>query len=57
MLVVMGLWCTPATADTPADAFPVYESIQPNVSFWKKIYTQYSTTQGVIHDKQNLAII
>ncbi|MGD8991254.1 MAG: LysM peptidoglycan-binding domain-containing protein [Desulfobacterales bacterium] len=41
-----------------ADAqFPVYDSIRPNVNFWKKIYTEYSTTQGVIHDKKNLAII
>ncbi len=56
-LAVMVLWQVPATADTLADAFPVYDSIQPNVSFWKKIYTEYSTTQGVIHDKQNLSII
>ena len=40
-----------------ADTFPVYDSIRPNVSFWGKIYTQYSTTQGVIHDKRNLGII
>ena len=39
------------------DTFPVYDSIRPNVSFWIKIYTQYSTTQGVIHDKRNLGII
>ena len=44
-------------ADTPSDTFPVYDSIRPNVSFWKKIYTQYSTTQGVIHDKHKLDII
>ena len=49
----------PAGADTliEPDIFPVYDSIRPNVSFWKKIYTEYSTTQGVIHDKKNLAII
>ena len=40
-----------------ADTFPVYDSIRPNVSFWGKIYAQYSTTQGVIHDKRNLGII
>ena len=47
----------PATADCVAAEFPVYDSIRPNVTFWKKIYTEYSTTQGVIHDKKNLAII
>jgi membrane-bound lytic murein transglycosylase D len=54
------LFCSfPVDADTTgeSDSFPVYDSIRPNVSFWKKIYTQYSTTQGVIHDKRNLAII
>jgi membrane-bound lytic murein transglycosylase D len=39
------------------DSFPVYDSIRPNISFWKKIYSEYSTTQGVIHDKQNLGIV
>ena len=37
--------------------FPEYSCIQPNVSFWKKIYTEYSLDQGVIHDNQNLNII
>ncbi len=46
-----------ATANSIAAEFPVYDSIRPNVTFWKKIYTEYSTTQGVIHDKKNLAII
>jgi len=40
-----------------SDTFPVYDGIRPNISFWKKIYSEYSTTQGVIHDKQNLGII
>jgi membrane-bound lytic murein transglycosylase D len=50
---------THAGADTVMgpDTFPVYDSIRPNISFWKKIYSEYSTTQGVIHDKQNLGII
>ncbi|MEJ2221530.1 MAG: hypothetical protein P8X80_12030 [Desulfobacterales bacterium] len=56
LIVLCGL---PAAADTimEADTFPVFESLCPNVSFWIKIYTEYATTQGVIHDKKNLAII
>ncbi len=42
-------------ADT--NPFPLYPCIQPNVAFWKNIYTQYSNNQGVIHDKRNLNII
>jgi hypothetical protein len=55
LLVVMPLYT--ADADVFSDTFPVYDSIRPNVSFWKKIYTEYSTTQGVIHDKRKLGII
>ncbi|MGD9133468.1 MAG: transglycosylase SLT domain-containing protein [Desulfobacterales bacterium] len=57
--ILMLLCSFPAGADASreSDTFPVYDSIRPNVSFWKEIYTRYSTTQGVIHDKRNLAII
>jgi len=37
--------------------FPVYPSIEPNVKFWTKVYSEYSTAQGVLHDSQNLNII
>jgi membrane-bound lytic murein transglycosylase D len=49
----------PADAETVTEPepFPMYDSIRANVSFWEKIYSKYSTTQGVIHDKQNLDII
>jgi membrane-bound lytic murein transglycosylase D len=55
LIVVMAFYS--ADADAFSDTFPVYDSIRPNVSFWKKIYTEYSTTQGVIHDKRKLGII
>ena len=37
--------------------FPLYASIQPNISFWIKIYSVYPSNKGVIHDKRNLDII
>ena len=37
--------------------FPVYPSIKPNVDFWKKIYTEYHSRQGVLHDSRNVSII
>ncbi|MGD2188130.1 MAG: lytic transglycosylase domain-containing protein, partial [Desulfobacterales bacterium] len=57
LLAVVALCIVDANADSVSDSFPVYDSIRPNVAFWKKIYTEYSTTQGVIHDKRNLGII
>jgi membrane-bound lytic murein transglycosylase D len=57
--ILMVLCSLQAGADTliEPETFPVFDSIRPNVSFWEKIYTQYSTNQGVIHDKRNLGII
>jgi membrane-bound lytic murein transglycosylase D len=55
LFAVMAFYSADAAAFS--DTFPVYDSIRPNVSFWKKIYTEYSTTQGVIHDKRKLGII
>jgi membrane-bound lytic murein transglycosylase D len=46
-----------ADVGAESDAFPIYPCIQPNVSFWTKIYTQYSSDYGVIHDNRRLDII
>ena len=53
------LWAATAPIDVRAesDHFPQYECIRPNVAFWKKIYSEYSSDQGVVHDKQRLDII
>ena len=47
--------CRPLRAET--EIFPTNESIQANVNFWTKIYSEYSSRQGVIHDNKNLNII
>ena len=39
------------------EIFPRYKVIEPNIAFWKKIYSQYTLSQSVIHDKSNLDII
>jgi len=38
------------------ELFPV-DGLEKQVNFWKKIYTQYTTDQAVIHDTKNLDII
>jgi len=62
---------TIASAKDPADIAPVFPGtarekrnpfepspeLRPMVEFWKKIYTQYTTHQVVIHDKDDLTII
>jgi membrane-bound lytic murein transglycosylase D len=37
--------------------FPMYESIRPNVAFWEDVYSRYTTRQGILHDRDNLAIV
>ncbi len=37
--------------------FPIFPAIEANVAFWEKIYTTYSTSEGVIHDKNDLTKI
>lgn len=39
------------------DPLPSYSCIQPNVEFWTKVYTEFGTSQGIIHDSDDLAII
>ncbi len=37
--------------------FPNYKAIEKNVAFWEKIYSQYSLTEAVIHDSEDLSKI
>lgn len=54
----LGLWLVvtlmASQVRPEANLFPVYDCIQPNVSFWKKVFTQYSSRQGLIHDKDRV---
>ena len=51
--VLAGVFCRTDVWAEP-NSFPAYPSVQPNVAFWIKIYTDYASNQGVIHDKRNL---
>ena len=39
------------------DVFKVPAGLEKAVNFWVDIYTKYSTTQGVIHDSENIDLI
>jgi len=43
-----------AIADDP---FPVLSCLEPNVAFWQKIYSEYSSNQGVLHDSRRLDLV
>lgn len=40
-----------------ANHFHVPSSLQANVNFWKRIYSEFTTSQVVVHDKDNLNVI
>lgn len=40
-----------------ADVFPQPAELQPDIDFWVRIFTEYTTDQGVLHDTRNLAVI
>lgn len=51
---ILGLMASPVAAGDP---FPCFPCIQANVAFWKKVYAQYPSTTGLIHDNRDLGII
>jgi membrane-bound lytic murein transglycosylase D len=57
--LVFGLTFTglPLNSWAVGDPFPVYPSIRPNIEFWKSVYAQYSSKQGILHDNRNLNLI
>ena len=37
--------------------FPQPEALDRDVNFWISIFTEYSTSEGVLHDNRNLAVV
>ena len=56
LMLALTLTCVPG-AGADIDPFPQFDCISPNVDFWTKVYAQYSTNQGIVHDSHNLNII
>ncbi len=54
----IGLFLLLAFATASADdRFPQPAELQPDVDFWVSIFTRYSSSEGVLHDNRNLAIV
>ena len=54
---IVGLVIAHSNISASTDPFPEYTCIQPNVAFWKKIYTECTSLQAVLHDREDLSII
>lgn len=52
LIPLLFLCCFTAFSQAAQDSiFPVPEFLIPNVEFWKNIYTQISSAEGLIHDR------
>jgi len=47
----------PAFPSTEGNPFPRPAELEPSIEFWKKVYTVYTTEEGIIHDSDDLTII
>lgn len=60
LFFVVALACGPYLFKGVCDAsepFPLYPCIRANVAFWKKVYAEYPTTRGLVHDNRDLSIV
>lgn len=55
--LLVGILLFTGTTTASGSIFPEYKIIEPNVSFWERVYTQYSTSQAIVHDSTDLLII
>ncbi|MEW6218237.1 MAG: transglycosylase SLT domain-containing protein [Thermodesulfobacteriota bacterium] len=46
-----------AAVPCPAEEFPLFDCIAPNVAFWKDVYSRYTTGQAILHDATDLSIV
>ncbi len=60
-IIIVLLYCagnaSTLHANIDTTKFPTYPAIQNNINFWEKIYSTYSTSQAVIHDRNDLSKI
>ncbi len=42
---------------SPPTHFPLSEGLRPQVEFWKKIFTEYTSRHAVVHDRRHVSII
>jgi membrane-bound lytic murein transglycosylase D len=48
--------CLPLSA-TADERFPKPPELEPDVDFWIDVFTEYSTTEGVLHDNRDLGVV
>ena len=55
ILLLAGATTTKATSGE--DPFPRPYALQPQIRFWKRVYTEVDTNGGLIHDAEHLDVV
>lgn len=55
-IVVLGL-CVASAALAARSDFPQPRALEPDVTFWKRIYSEVGTDGGLIHDTHDLSLV
>jgi len=56
LIIFITIFAT-APGSEATEQFPVFDSIRTNVQFWENVYSRYTTTQGILHDQDDLSIV
>lgn len=56
-LIVLVCWFSIMPAQADNELLPQPQAIQPDIHFWRRVYTEINTDQGFIHDDKYLNIV
>ncbi|HVF16649.1 MAG TPA: LysM peptidoglycan-binding domain-containing protein [Steroidobacteraceae bacterium] len=57
LFVVFFLYLLAATTYAASDGFPRPEELERDVAFWRRIYSEVSTSGGLLHDPERLDVV
>ncbi|MGA1869397.1 MAG: transglycosylase SLT domain-containing protein [bacterium] len=57
IIIFLMYFLAPQGTSAVSTHFPCPDEIIPHVQFWEKIYSQYTTDEGLLHDSNDLTII
>lgn len=57
VIIIFSVLFVPFFSFAEDEHFPLYPEIRDNVIFWQNVYSRYTTTQGILHDDEDLSLI
>jgi membrane-bound lytic murein transglycosylase D len=55
LVLLPALWV--ALEAGASETFPRPAELEPDIAFWRAIFTEYDSDEGVLHDSRNLAVV